>query len=130
MAYDRVISTRVGGVALDTVFIRGLKAVSVIGCYDWERDIRQKLVIDLELQTDFARAAGTDAIENALDYALVSQRVIMVCGESRFYLLEALAEHLATTVLAEFPVASLRISITKPNAVEDAEGVGVVIERS
>ena len=42
---------------MDTVFIKGLKAASVIGCYDWERNIRQSLVIDLELRADFTRAA-------------------------------------------------------------------------
>ena len=77
----------------DTVFIRGLKAVSVIGCYDWERDIRQTLVIDLELKANFTRAAQSDALEDALDYAAISQRVIAVCDASRFQLLEALAEH-------------------------------------
>ena len=113
----------------DTVFIRGLKAASVIGCYDWERDIRQTLVIDLELQADFTWAAQTDALADALDYAAISQRVIGVCDESRFQLLEALAEHLAGVVLAEFSIQSLRMKITKPGAVEAADGVGVVIQR-
>ena len=113
----------------DTVFIKGLKAASVIGCYDWERDIRQTLVIDLELKADFTRAAQTDALEDALDYAAISQRVIAVCDESRFQLLEALAEHLASIVLAEFSVERLRMTITKPGAVPEAEGVGVVIDR-
>ena len=114
---------------MDTVFIKGLKAASVIGCYDWERDIRQTLVIDLELKTDFARAAETDALSDALDYAVISKRVIAVCEESRFQLLEALAEHLAGIVLAEFAVSGLRMTITKPGAVPEAEGVGVVITR-
>ena len=113
----------------DTVFINGLKAASVIGCYDWERDIRQTLVIDLELKADFTRAAQTDALKDALDYAAISQRVIAVCDESRFQLLEALAEHLAAIVLKEFSVESLRMTITKPGAVTEAEGVGVVIDR-
>ena len=113
----------------DTVFIKGLKATSVIGCYHWERDIRQTLVIDLELKADFTRAAQTDALEDVLDYAAISQRVIAVCDESRFQLLEALADHLAAIVLAEFSVGSLRMTITKPGAVPEAEGVGVVIDR-
>ena len=113
----------------EIVFIKGLKATSVIGCYDWERDIRQTLVIDLELQADFTRAAQTDALADALDYAAISQRVIGVCDESRFQLLEALAEHLAGIVLAEFSIQSLRMTITKPGAVEAADGVGVVIQR-
>ena len=113
----------------DTVFIKGLKASSVIGCYDWERDIRQTLVIDLELKADFKRAAQTDALKDALDYAAISQRMIAVCDESRFQLLETLAEHLASTVLAEFSVERLRMTITKPGAVPEAEGVGVMIDR-
>ena len=113
----------------EIVFIKGLKSTSVIGCYDWERDIRQTLVIDLELQADFTRAAQTDALADALDYAAISQRVIAVCDESRFQLLEALAEHLAGIVLAEFSIQSLRMTITKPGAVEAADGVGVVIQR-
>ena len=113
----------------DTVFIKGLKAASVIGCYDWERDIRQTLLIDLELEADFARAAQTDALEDALDYAAISQRVIAVCEGSRFQLLEALAEHVASIVLAEFSIERLRMRITKPGAVPEAEGVGVVVDR-
>ena len=114
---------------MDTVFVKGLKAASVIGCYDWERDIRQTLVIDLELTTDFARAARTDALEDALDYAAIAQRIIAVCDASRFQLLEALAEHLVALLLAEFSIAKLRMTITKPGAVAEAEGVGVTIER-
>jgi len=115
---------------MDTVFITGLQATSVIGCYDWERDIRQTLVIDLELKADFTRAAQTDALADALDYAAISKRVIAVCDESRFQLLEALADHLAAIVLAEFSIKRLRMTITKPGAVAEAEGVGVVIDRS
>ena len=113
----------------DTVFIRGLKAASVIGCYNWERDIRQTLLIDMEFKADFTEAAHSDALEDALDYAAISQRVIAVCDESRFQLLEALAEHLAVLLLAEFSIVGLRLTITKPGAVQEAEGVGVVIER-
>ena len=114
---------------MDTIFIKGLKAASVIGCYDWGRNIRQILVIDLELRADFTRAAQCDALEDALDYAAISRRVIAVCDASRFQLLEALAEHVAAIVLAEFSVSGLRMTITKPGAVSEADGVGVVIER-
>ena len=114
---------------MDTVFIKGLKAASVIGCYDWERNIRQTLVIDLELRADFTRPAQCDDLEDALDYAAISRRVIAVCDESRFQLLEALAEHVAAIVLAEFYVSGLRMTITKPGAVSEADGVGVAIER-
>ena len=129
MADDRIDCTDGRCITVDTVFIKGLKAASVIGCYDWERDIRQTLVIDLELKADFSRAADTDALEDALDYAAISQRIISVCEASRFQLLEALSEHLARLLLAEFAITGLRLTINKPGAVSEAETVGVVIER-
>ena len=130
MADDRADRSHGGGIIVDTVFIKGLKAASVIGCYDWERDIRQTLVIDLELRADFTRAAQSDALEDALDYAAISLRVIAACDAARFQLLEALADHLAAMLLTEFAIAGLRMTITKPGAVPEAEGVGVVIERA
>lgn len=129
MADDRIDCADGRCITVDTVFIKGLKAASVIGCYDWERDIRQTLVIDLELKADFSRAADTDALEDALDYAAISQRIISVCETSRFQLLEALSEHLARLLLAEFAITGLRLTINKPGAVSEAETVGVVIER-
>jgi len=129
LADDRIDCTDGRCITVDTVFIKGLKAASVIGCYDWERDIRQTLVIDLELKADFSRAADTDALEDALDYAAISQRIISVCETSRFQLLEALSEHLARLLLAEFAITGLRLTINKPGAVSEAETVGVVIER-
>jgi len=89
---DRSDGGGVMGVMMDTVFIKGLKVASVIGCYDWERDIRQTLVIDLELKADFTRAVQTDALDDALDYAAIAQRVIAACDAARFQLLEALAD--------------------------------------
>ena len=129
MADDRIDCTDGRCITVDTVFIKGLKAASVIGCYDWELDIRQTLVIDLELKADFSRAADTDALEDALDYAAISQRIISVCETSRFQLLEALSEHLARLLVAEFAITGLRLTINKPGAVSEAETVGVVIER-
>jgi 7,8-dihydroneopterin aldolase/epimerase/oxygenase len=113
----------------DIVFINGLRAETVIGVYDWERNIRQPLLIDLELAADVAKAAETDSIENALDYATISNRVVQEVEASSHQLIETLAERLATMIRNEFGVSWLRLRITKPTAVSNAEGVGVIIER-
>lgn len=114
---------------MDKVFIRGLKAESVIGAYEWERGIRQQVLIDLELSTDFSRAAASDALPDALDYAAVSAAVIGAVEAASYQLLEALAEHLATLVLTHFSVQAVVLTLTKPGAVPAAEAVGVRIER-
>jgi dihydroneopterin aldolase len=114
---------------MDTVYIRGLRAEAVIGVYDWERDIRQPLVLHLEMASDNQRAAASDRIDDALDYAAISSRVLSYIESSEFQLIETLAERIAALVMDEFQVAWLRLQLDKPGAVADAETVGVAIER-
>lgn len=114
---------------MDIVFIRELRADAVIGVYEWERTIRQTLVLDLEMAWDNRPAAAGDAIAAALDYAAVSSRVITYIEASSHQLLETLAEDLAALVLAEFGVPWLRLRLCKPGAVQQARDVGVLIER-
>lgn len=114
---------------MDKVFLRGLRIETVIGIYDWEKQIKQPVIIDLEMATDVARAAATDRIEDALDYKAVSKRLKQFVAESRFELVETLAEHCAEIIRREFGVRWLRLSVNKTGAVTDAGDVGVIIER-
>ena len=114
---------------MDIVFITGLRADTVIGVYDWERRIRQTVVLDLELASDNRRAAASDGIGDALDYAAISARLLSFIEESEFQLIETLAEQVAALVLAEFAVPWLRLRLAKPGAVAEARDVGVLIER-
>jgi len=114
---------------MDTVYIKGLQTDAVIGVHDWERDIRQALVLDLELASDNRAAAAGDSLERAVDYEAISRRVLAYVGASRFHLIETLAERVAQLVLEEFGVSWLRLSVAKPGAVAQAREVGVVIER-
>jgi 7,8-dihydroneopterin aldolase/epimerase/oxygenase len=114
---------------MDIVFIRELRIDTVIGIYDWEREIRQTVVFDLEMGADIARAAATDAIEDTLDYKAVSKRLVEFVRESEFQLVETLAERCAKIVLEEFKVPWVRLTVNKVGAVSAARDVGVVIER-
>ena len=114
---------------MDTVFIRGLKAKAVIGVFDWEKQIRQNLVLDLDLRADVAHAAASDMLEDAVDYKAISQRVVEFVEDSQYQLVESLAEAVARIVREEFAVSWVRICIAKPFAVRTAQEVGVVIER-
>ena len=127
MAYDVVASP--GGGMSDKVFIKGLRAETVIGVYDWERKIRQPLVFDLEMATDNRAAAKEDDLTKAIDYAAISQRVIAEVESSSFELIETLAEHLAVIILEEFGVQWLQLRVLKPTAVAEADAVGVQIQR-
>ncbi len=115
---------------MDIIFIRDLRIDTVIGIYDWERAIRQTIHLDLEMGTDIARAAASDHIDDTLNYKAVSKRVIAFVEESRFQLVETLAERIAALVLDEFDVPWIRLTLNKGGAVRGAQGVGVIIERS
>lgn len=113
----------------DSVFITGLAIDATIGVYDWERTIKQRLVLDLDMCFDTSTAAATDDLAHALDYSAVSQRIISFIEGSAYQLLEALAEQVAYIVMEEFSVSGLRLRINKPGAVPEASGVGLVITR-
>jgi dihydroneopterin aldolase len=115
---------------MDHIFIDALEIEAVIGIYDWEREIRQPLVFDLEMEFDNRVPAASDAIEHTLDYAAVCARITEFAAQSRFGLVETLAERVAAIVLEEFGVQRVRLRLTKPGAIRNARGVGVRIERS
>lgn len=114
---------------VDIVFLRGLRIETVIGIYDWEKAIRQPVILDLEMSADVARAAASDRIEDTLDYKAVSKRLKAFVGDNRFELVETLAERCAEIVRSEFAVAWVRLTVNKIGAVTDAVDVGVIIER-
>ena len=114
---------------MDIVYIRELEVRTIIGIYDWEREQRQVVSLDLEMAADIASAAETDSIEQALDYKSVAKRLIDFIENSEFFLVETLAERVANIVLQEFDVAWLRLRLGKPGAVTGSKDVGVIIER-
>jgi len=113
----------------DCVFIEDLRIQTVIGVFDWEREITQTISLDLQMAFDICKAASTDAIADTLDYKAVSKRLIQFVEASEFQLVESLAEHCARIILDEFPVNWLRLKLSKPGAVRGSSAVGVVIQR-
>ena len=114
---------------MDIIYLSDLRIETVIGVFDWEREIKQEVVIDLEMGTDIRRAAETDALEDTLDYKSVAKRIIGFVEASEFQLVETLAERVADIILNEFNVPWLRLRLNKQGAVRGARDVGVIIER-
>ena len=113
----------------DIVYIRDLQIMTIIGIYDWERETKQIVSIDLEMATDIAKASESDDIEDAINYKAVGKRIIKFVEESEYQLVETLAEKVAQIVLNEFAVKWLRLRVGKPGALRGAKDVGLVIER-
>jgi len=114
----------------DIIFLRGLEVECIIGFIDWERRVKQTIVIDLELPVDCRAASVRDEVEDTLDYKKVAKRVIAFIEASEFKLVETLADRLALTLLEEFGIEWVRLSINKPGAIRGSRDVGVSIERA
>ena len=114
----------------DRIFLHGLTAECIIGFIDWERRVRQTVVLDIELPVDCRHAALTDEVVDTLDYKKVAKRVLAFIEASQFKLVETLAHRVALLILEEFGVEWVRISLNKPGAIRSSRDVGVVIERT
>jgi dihydroneopterin aldolase len=114
----------------DIIFLRGLEVECIIGFIDWERRVKQTVVIDLELPVDCGAASIRDEVEDTLDYKKVAKRVIAFIEASEYKLVETLAHRLAMTLLEEFGIEWVRLSINKPGAIRGSRDVGVSIERA
>ena len=115
---------------MDRIFLRELKVEAVIGIWEWEQRIRQTVSIDLDMATDARAATATDSVESTLNYRDVAKRVQAFVADSRFHLVESLAESVARLIIEEFNVAWIRVSVAKPGAIRGAREVGIVIERN
>ena len=114
----------------DRIFLRGLTAQCIIGFIEWERRVKQTVVVDLELPVDCRRAAVSDEVADTVDYKKVAKRVLAYIEASEFKLVETLAHRLALLLLEEFDMEWVRISLNKPGAIRNSRDVGVSLERT
>jgi len=114
---------------MDIIFLHGLKIDCVIGVWEWERRINQKVYIDLDMAWDVSHPARSDQLEDTLSYKDVAKQVTELVKEGQFNLVETMAEQVAALVLEEFGSPWCRVRVNKKGAVSGAEDVGVLIER-
>ncbi|MCI0505869.1 MAG: dihydroneopterin aldolase [Gammaproteobacteria bacterium] len=114
---------------MDIIYLNDLEIEAIIGIFDWERRVKQKVRLSLEMAVDISKAAHSDNIDDTLNYKLVAKRLIDFVGKSEFQLVETLAERVAGIILTEFNIPWVRVKLNKPGAVRYAGDVGVIIER-
>ena len=116
--------------AKDIIFIEGLEIETIIGVYEHERDIKQKVVLDIEMTIPESDAANSDDLRHTVDYDAVSKLVTSYVIDTQYQLIESLAEQVASLVLGAFATDSLKLKLSKPGAVKNAKSVGLIILRS
>ena len=114
----------------DIVFIKSLEVHTIIGIYDWEQETKQKLLIDIEASHDNTIPAKTDNIEDAVDYEFISTSIIKLFQNTKYQLIETVAEVCANWILTNTKSKTVKITVSKPDAISAAINVGVQIARS
>ena len=114
---------------MDIIYLKDLRIETIIGIFDWEREVKQTISLDIEMGTDIKKAAASDHIDDTLDYKSVSKRLIDFVEKSEFQLVETLAERICEIVRDEFKVPWVKLRVNKKGAIRGAQDVGVIIER-
>jgi len=114
---------------VDIIYINDLRIETVIGIFDWERRIKQTVILDIEMAGDCRKAAENDSVDDTVNYKSVAKRLIAFVGDSEYQLVETLAERCAEIVVNEFQVPWVKLRINKQGALRGARDVGVIIER-
>lgn len=114
---------------MDIIFLHGLRVECVIGVWEWERRMKQKIEIDIDMAADIRSAAATDKLEDTTNYKAIAKQVVAHVESSEYQLVETLAENVANILMADFHVPWCRVRVNKGGAVRGARAVGAVIER-
>jgi dihydroneopterin aldolase len=114
---------------MDKIFLSSLKVECIVGIWEWERRVKQAVIIDIEMAADIRKAAASDRIEDTIDYKRVSKRLQTFVGESQFHLVETLTERIAQLIVLEFGVSWVKVRLNKQGAIRGARDVGIEIER-
>jgi len=113
----------------DKILIKDLLIRGIIGIHDWEREKKQDILIDIEMEADCRPAGLSDHFRDAVDYRAVTKSVIGLVEGSEFFLVERLAEEIAKICLEDSRVTLARVRVEKPGAVRFSRSVGVAVER-
>lgn len=113
----------------DRIFIEALETRCLIGIFDWERKVKQKILIDLEFPADAAKASRRDRIEDTINYKAMAKLLLKEIPKTRFKLVESLAEFIAQLCIKHFHLPEITVRISKPGAIRNSQNVGVVITR-
>ncbi len=115
---------------MDAIVIEGLKVETVIGCFDWERQIIQPLLLDLTLKTNLEQAAQSDLLVDTINYAQICEIAAQVIQNAQPQLIEHAAKLVIDALFHHYAVIeSITITVRKPAIIAQAQSVGIRLER-
>ena len=114
---------------MDRIVIRELLVRCVLGVDEEERREMQDVLITVALHADLRRAGESDRLEDAIDYRRVKKEILAAADGSRYRLVEALAERVASLCLAHAGVERAYVTVEKPGSLRFARSAAIEITR-
>jgi FolB domain-containing protein len=117
------------GDRMDKIIIRDLSVNCIIGTNPDERVNKQEIILNLIINTDLSTAGVSDKLDDALDYFVLTDKIVTHLEQSEYFLLEKMAEKIASICLAEALVVSVEVTVDKPEALDNTRSVAVQLYR-
>lgn len=112
---------------MDSLIIQSLSVQTQIGVYAWEQKIKQQLLIDITILSDFR--ACKDELSDTLDYDALCKQVTLFVESRSFQLIEYVANSVAQLIKEAFGIEQVTVSVAKPHAVKNAGMIKVSVTR-
>ncbi len=113
----------------DKIILENLEVECIIGIFDWERKVKQKLEISLELDCDLSKASKSDSIVDTVDYKTISKSIVDLVKSSKYFLIETIAEKVSELCIANDGVFNAKVTVSKPGAIRGSKNISVQISR-
>ena len=113
-----------------TIRISDLRLRTIIGIYDWEREHKQDLIINIMIKFDATKACESDAIGDTLDYKTITKRIIKEVEASRFSLLEKLTKMILNIIMEYRQADEATVRVDKPFALRYAGSVSIELSET
>jgi FolB domain-containing protein len=106
--------------------IKDLPTRTILGVYDREKMAKRRVVLNIELQIEGCRGGSSDAINDAVDYDIIEERVMQRMENASYNLIERLVTDIAEFIFTlDTRIARISIEADKPGALRQAESVSV-----
>ncbi len=114
---------------IGTIMLEGLEVNCIIGIHPHERVEPQSILVDCEMDHDFAEAVAGDDIAKTIDYSAVAAFLSSLAVEKQYLLIETYVEEAAAAILERWGAQRVMLKVMKPDAVPEARWTAVRIER-
>lgn len=114
---------------MDILFIKNLVVITFIGIHDWEKLIKQKIILDIEISKKNYISLVNKNCKKYWDYTIISKKIINYLENNKFCLIEQIADKITSLILNFILCDWVRVKVSKPNAILQAQEVFVITKK-